>query len=161
MNFLKQNLGKGIVLRGYRYEGSIFPDSLSLLWKLDEKYNPCNTYKMKMRFLSLKNPEKKFVRVISPIFQWYKIDKLSESILVEDNISLFLPVDMPNGEYSLKISLMEQLPDAIPPKNDSLSEEELTLAPLTLISSKREVLRDALRGEGFNWKLLMKTLVIS
>lgn len=161
MNFLKQNLGKGIVLRGYRYEGSIFPDSLSLLWKLDEKYDPRNTYKMKMRFLSLKNPEKKFVRVISPIFQWYKIDKLSEGILVGDNISLFLPVDMPNGEYSLKISLMEQVPDTIPPKNDSLSGEELTLGSLTLISSKREVLRDVLRGEGFNWKLLMKTLVIS
>ena len=49
-----------------------------------------------------------------PCFQWYKIDRLSDSALMRINVSLVLPADMPNGEYTLKLSLIEQSPDTSP-----------------------------------------------
>jgi hypothetical protein len=159
MHFLNENLGKGITLSGYRYKGNILPDSLSLLWKLDEKYDAISDYKVKIVFTSLKNPEKKFRIIVSPIFQWYKMDRLSDSASIEDNVPLFLPLDMPNSEYSLKVSLVEQTADTSPFKKERLSEKELTLAPLLLISSKREALGDVFKGEGLNWKALGKILI--
>jgi len=160
MNVLDENLGEGIILRAYGYDGGLLPNSLSLLWKLDKEYDPHRLYKIKLTFLSQKNPEKKFTRMITPLFKWYKIDQLSDSAFVEENIGLFLPPGMPNGEYSLKVSLMEQCLDPFPKEKKSLLGKELTLAALPLISSKRELFRDALRSGGFNWKLLMKTLIV-
>jgi len=71
-----------------------------------------------------------------------------------------LPAGMPNGEYSLKISFMELDSHAYPigSRERDLFEKEVTLAPLTLISSKRGVFKDALGDGGLNWKLLAKVL---
>ena len=158
---LHEDLGRGIILRGYKYEGRLIPESLSFFWELGEKYDPSSTYKMKMVFFPLENPEKRFVRIITPAFRWYRIDRPSKSALIEDHISLFLPAGMPNGEYSLKISFIGPDSHAIPidRRERDLFEKELTLAPLTLISSKRGVFKDALGGGGLNWKLLAKVLV--
>lgn len=162
IKFIDKSMAKGIRLRAYAYKGGIFPDTLSLLLELDEQYYNDNTYKIKMKFSYLRNPEKKFERIITPIFHWYKIETLSESLLVKDDISLLLPPSMPSGDYSLKISLVEQAPDHLCSmgKIENWHDKEIALLPLTLVSSKREVLMDFLKSRHINWKLLAKTLLI-
>lgn len=162
MNVIDEPMCKGIRLRAYAYKGGIFPDTLSLLLELDKRYCDDNTYKIKMKFSHLRNPEKKFERIITPIFHWYKIETLSESLLVKDDISLLLPPHMPRGDYCLKIFLIEQAPDNVYSigKSEDWDDKGITLSPLTLISSKREVLMDFLKNRYVDWGLLAKTLLV-
>ena len=53
MNSLNEDLGRGIILSGYRYKGRLLPESLSLFWELDEEYDLTSSYKMKNGFVSL------------------------------------------------------------------------------------------------------------
>ena len=156
MNSVNETMGKGIRLMGYKYGESFFPNNISLYWKLNRNYSNNNTYKFKMTFILLKNPEKRFERIVTPIFHLNKIGKISEPIFVIDNIALFLPPHMQNGGYSLKISLIEQKPN----KEQDCLLNEIKLLPVTLIYSKRQVLANILKGNDVDWKLLAKTLLI-
>jgi hypothetical protein len=68
---------------------------------------------------------------------------------------------MPNGDYSLKLSLVKQLPgDFNSQEKEKKLSKEIVLTHVTLISSKREVLIDFLRNKNHDWKLLAKTLIV-
>ncbi len=162
IKFIDKPMAKGIRLVGYKYKGGIFADGLSLLWELEKGHYDTDRYKIILRFTYIREPIRKFERVIRPIFHWYKIGKLTEKVLIKDNISLFLPNSMPNGDYSLRIILIDKFSDGVTyiRKTDDWNDKEITLLPLTLISSKREVLMNFLKNRYVEWKLLAKILLV-
>ena len=73
---------------------------------------------------------------------------------------LYLPPEFPAGQYSVTLSVA-------PTKTSGLREDPtrlfshspLPLGVITMISSKREVLRDALVADQVDWLLVAKVLV--
>jgi hypothetical protein len=162
MNLIDKSFSKGVSIKGYRYKAFIFPHMLSILWELNEEFSILKPYKLKITFRNLLDPKKKFERIIKPIFYWYKINSISHSFFVKDNIPLFLPPGMPSGDYSVKISLAGHKPANLKTKvmKNELSKMEIYLSNVTLISSKRDVLADFLSNRNRDWKLLVKTLIV-
>jgi hypothetical protein len=162
MKMINKSISKKVNIKGYKYEGFIFPHTLSILWELNKEVSIMKPHKLKITFSNLLEPKIKFERILKPIFYWYKIDSISNSFFVRDNIPLYLPPGMPSGDYSVKISFAEHNPANFKTKvlKNGLSQMEIYISNVTLISSRRDVLADFLRSRNRDWKLLVKTLIV-
>lgn len=155
---LDEALGDDLRLRGYRFKGGMFPRSLAVLWESGRRVLRDEGIGIRVTFTHQGDPQTSFARVVAPVFRWYTpTDKLERAVIL-DELSLALPAGMPSGEYTIALSLVERGTPWSP--EVSGAAHAVTLPAVTLVSSKREALRDMLTLRQFDWTLAMKILMI-
>ncbi|MFC2171016.1 hypothetical protein ACFLU6_00115 [Acidobacteriota bacterium] len=157
---INEPLNEKVRLAGYGYRGKVFPDGLILQWKLERDIENIGSYMVKLTFINVEDREKRFNRTAVPVFHWISKGMPGESILVNDVFPLSLPPGLPAGDYSAQISLVDNA--HLDTKGNAQIDDTkriITLAPVTLISSKREVLFDFLKGRNRDFILLGKVLL--
>lgn len=155
---INKEFTEDVVLKGYKYEGAVMEHAISLLWAIDNHSSADQKFIIKMQFTSLQNPKIQFERSVIPIFHWYKIHNAENRLSIKDTIPLFLPEGMSAGEYAIKILLVSN--DMIEPVTDTQYEKGIALPPVTLYSTKRDVLISFIKDSDKNWTLLAKTLLL-
>lgn len=148
-------MGTGVVLQDHRYEGRVFPRSLQLLWRMNADFKP-DRHRIRMRFKKLDDPRVFFERHLTPLLRFCKTPALAQIQTIKDQVPLELDPDMPSGKYVPTLVLQERS-DGSGAFQDS---GKIILPPVTLISSKRGILLNFLKGHDISITLLLKTILV-
>ena len=147
-------LGGGLTLVGYEFRGGLFPGSVLLHWNWRQEARERQVPEVRLSLTFQGDPAKVLTVSADPMLARRRPADMAATTTIADEVSFRLPLGMPNGNYSVTLEVIDHATDTM------ATRQSIGIGTVTLVSSKRDALRDMITGGDIDWLLLAKVLLV-